>query len=283
MLSKVDKGSADYPNRLMTMAHSPATLWFAGRLPVQAGKALAVVGSRAAGLAGITRARDLAFHAASRGWAVISGGAYGIDAAAHEGALDAGAPTFAVLGCGADVTYPDRHEDLFHRIRETGGLLSEYPPGTQPRKGQFPARNRLIVALSDAVIVVEAARRSGALITAGIAARRGCPVFAVPGSSGTDALLNAGRAFSITEIGEVEDALGGKAMPDRSVVRHLTPVPSRLVELVAAVSARPGGADELSRRLTQPIAAVLVALTEAEIEGFIRRGPGGQYEVRRGN
>ena len=123
---------------------------------------------------------------AGKGIVIISGGAFGIDAAAHEGALAAAAaPTFAVLGCGVDVTYPDRHGPLFARIVATGGLLSEYAPGTPPRAGQFPARNRIIAALGDAVIVVEAAYRSGALITAALARSLGRPVLAVPGSSGT--------------------------------------------------------------------------------------------------
>src|SRR5262245_16478731 len=168
-VSKVERGSADYPVRLMNAARPPSTVWFAGALPPTTGRALAIVGSRAATRAGVDRAHGLGRDAAAGGWSVVSGGALGIDAAAHEGALALPVRTFAVLGCGVDVVYPDRHRTLFGRICANGGLLSEHPPGTQPRRQQFPSRNRLIVALADAVVVVEAAHRSGALITARIA------------------------------------------------------------------------------------------------------------------
>src|SRR6185436_17484206 len=129
---------------------------------------------------------------ARRGWAVVSGGAFGIDAAAHAGALDAGAETYAVLGCGVDVVYPDRHAALFARIAGRGGLISQFAPGTRPHMKHFPQRNAVVAGLCDAVIVVEAALKSGALITAEVARKAGQRLLAVPGTPGTDALLSAG-------------------------------------------------------------------------------------------
>ncbi len=277
---QVDRDSADYPHRLMTLADPPSRLWFSGRLPPAAGKALAIVGSRAATGVGRACARQLATDAGERGWAVISGGALGIDAAAHEGALKVGAPTFALLGCGVDVVYPDRHESLFGEIAKSGGLLSEYPPGEPPRKGQFPARNRLIVALSDAVVVAEAARRSGALITARIAADRGCPVFALAGSPGADEFIASGRARRVAGFDEIEGALAGRAPAEP---RESPAIPEALAAVVGALREVPDTADGLARRLALPIALVIGRLTEAELEGWVKRGSGGRYEVYRGH
>src|SRR4051794_25565339 len=155
-LEMVVRGEPHYPVRLLGIARPPRQLWVAGALPDPDRPALAIVGSRKASGAGCERARDLAGSFARRGWVIVSGGAFGIDAAAHEGALAAGGETYAVLGCGVDVVYPDRHEKLFARITGQGGLLSEYPLGEQPRPGQFPVRNRIIAGLADAVLVVEA-------------------------------------------------------------------------------------------------------------------------------
>ena len=146
-VEEIALGESGYPSRLLLLSDAPAVLWVRGCVPADGGRAVAVVGARAASGAGCARARVLARELAQKGVVVISGGAFGIDAAAHEGALEAAAaPTFAVFGCGVDVTYPDRHVRLFARIAAKGGLLSEYPPGTPPRAGQFPARNRILAA-----------------------------------------------------------------------------------------------------------------------------------------
>ena len=235
----------------------------------------AIVGARAATAAGRERSREIALGLGGAGAAIISGGAFGIDAAAHEGAMDAGAATFAVLGCGTDVTYPDRHASLFVRVAASGGLLSEYRPGTPPRAGQFPARNRIIAGLADGVIVVEAALRSGALITARLGRELGRPLFAVSGSPGTDALLRAGHAFPVTSAAEIA---GGRF--------DAAPVPTppardfgRLTVIVDAISTGAETPADLCKHTGMALPAVLAILAEAELEGFVKRAAGNTYEV----
>ena len=202
-----------YPGRLLELHDPPAELHLCGEhleLLAWERPVVAIVGSRRAGDAGLGMARELARGAAAAGALVVSGLALGVDAAAHEGALAAGAPTLAVLGCGPDVAYPRTNRGLYARILAAGLIVSEYPPGTEPAPWRFPARNRLIAALADAVVVVEAKVRSGALITADHALDLGRDVLAVPGwpafsgAGGTNALLKAGAGL----IESVEDLNG---------------------------------------------------------------------------
>src|SRR5205085_109629 len=154
----VPAGTLDFPRRFQDLKRPPQGLWVRGRAPAPGEMMLAIVGSRATRKASCDRVASLAASLARSGarsrCAVLSGGALGIDAAAHRGALAAGGATFAVLGCGVDVVYPDRHARLYDDLAATGGLISEYEPGTPPRYGQFPARNRIIAALAEAVLVV---------------------------------------------------------------------------------------------------------------------------------
>jgi DNA processing protein len=280
-VDQIARGEAGYPSRLLLLSDAPAVLWVRGHVPQDGVRAVAVVGARAASGAACARARVLATELASKGTVVISGGAFGIDAAAHEGALAAAAaPTFAVFGCGVDVTYPDRHGPLFARIAATGGLLSEYALGTPPRAGQFPARNRIIAALGDAVVVVEAAYRSGALITAALARCLGRPVLAVPGSSGTDRLLQSGRAWPVTSAADVEEVLAGRRPLSAS---EAEPPTGTIASLLAALREGAGSPAALSRKIGLPLPEVMAALVEAELDGWLCRIPGNQYEViRRG-
>jgi DNA processing protein len=235
---------------------------------------VAIVGARAASLAGCSRAKALAERAAELGWAVVSGGALGIDAAAHRGALAARRPTFAVLGCGIDVVYPDRHAALFEEIAASGGLLTEYPPGTPPRGRQFPARNRLVAALADLVVVVEARIGSGALVTARLAARLGRRLLAVPGSPGTEALLTSGAAERIDDDAGLAVALsGGPAAPARVPPAFLVP----LLGALRGLPARRGAPVELALKLGLSLPDTLALVAEAELDGWIRRVPGGGF------
>ncbi len=183
---------------------------------------VAIVGSRRATPQGLALARDLAAALVERGAVIVSGLAHGIDAAAHEGALRAGGTTVAVLGCGVDVPYPRRNRDLARRIRERGALVSEYWPGTPPAPWRFPARNRIVAGLAGAVAVVEAGRRSGALITADFALELGRPVLAVPGwpgavaSEGCNALLRAGAALLETAEDVIAEMSGRRLARGRA-------------------------------------------------------------------
>ena len=271
----IEPSDAAYPAQLRDLSSPPKSLWFAGRLPAAGQRLVAIVGARAASRAGCDHAHALAAELGRGGAAIVSGGAFGIDAAAHEGALASGASTFAVLGCGTDVVYPDRHADLFGRITASGGLLSEYPPGTKPRQGQFPARNRIIAGLAQAVIVVEAAMRSGALITARLSRDLGRILFAVPGSPGTDATLRAGHALSATSAADIERVLaGGQPLPAPG-----PPAPRPMAPLLDAIALGADAPASLCERLGMPLPSILAILAEAELEGFVRRAAGNTYEV----
>ena len=282
-VAHVDSSDGHYPQALLRLGRRPARLWYRGKLPAP-GVAVAIVGSRAASGEGCRRAFSLARELGEAGLTIVSGGAFGIDAAAHAGALAAGAATFAVLGCGVDVVYPDRHADLFQRIVATGGgLLSEHEPGTPPRARQFPSRNRLIAALCRAVVVVEAEMRSGSLITARWAVDLGMPVLASAGSPGADSLLAMPYAATMRQSGDVLDVLAGR-VPERSpqlVLPWSKPADGALERVYRALSTGRASPEVLASRLDLPIGELMGLLGQAELEGRVRRSSGGLYEVSR--
>ena len=212
----VARSAPAFPPLLRAVHDPPAGLFVRGAAAPEllARPAVAIVGARACSGYGASVARTLARDLARAGLVVVSGLARGIDAEAHRGALDAGGTTVAVLGCGIDRDYPAAHAELARRIAETGGIVSEYEPGVEPAPWRFPARNRIIAALADAVVIVEARSRSGALITVDLAMEIGRPIYAVPGeitsnlSEGTNDLLRHGHAKAITSARDVLDTLG---------------------------------------------------------------------------
>jgi DNA processing protein len=201
---------AEFPKRLLTLSDCPTGLFVKGELPGDGIPAAALVGSRECSYYGRNTAKAIGKTLAGAGVQVISGLARGIDAAGHEGALEAQGRTFGVLGCGPDVVYPWENKVLYEWVAKAGGLISEYPPGTGPKAWHFPARNRIISGLSDCVAVVEAGIKSGSLITASFALEQGKDIWAAPGrmgdflSKGTNKLIQDG-ALTITEP---EDILG---------------------------------------------------------------------------
>jgi DNA processing protein len=218
------------------------------------GPAVAIVGARAASQLGMDRAHAIARHLAERGVHIVSGGALGIDGAAHRGALAGGGTTTVVLGCGCDVAYPSRHEALFERVLHTGGaLISKHADGIQPRRGTFLARNPLIAALADACVVVEADARSGSLATARAARKLGRIVVAWPGSRGCELLLASGAAV-VEQPSDVDAALAGEPrMPQRSVDPD-----DQLVR--AALEAGARSVEQIVSQTRLPVRVVLSAL-----------------------
>lgn len=191
----------------------PEQLWYRGNQTALDSLRVAIIGARACSSYGRSIARGLSMELAQKGVTVISGLARGIDSEAHRGALEAGGQTVAVMATGPDRIYPHAHAELGERITESGLLVTEFPPGTEPAPWRFPARNRIIAALSDIVVVVEARDRSGSLITADFALDYGIPLMAVPGeltsllSEGTNRLLADGKAAFCTGAGSILDLL----------------------------------------------------------------------------
>lgn len=279
-----------YPPRLLHARDAPAVLHAAGslrhleRLGEDEERTVAIVGTRQASRDGLAVARALGRDLALAGVPVVSGMALGIDAAAQTGALDGGGLSVAVLAGGAETAYPRSKQALHRRLVDRGLVVSELPPGTRPWRWAFPARNRTIAGLADLTVVVEAAERSGSLITAELAMRLGREVAAVPGpvmldiSRGSNALLRDG-ALLVRDAQDVLDALfgvGGAPAVRRTRPLDLEP---RLVALLDAVAA---GRDTVGALAgTSPDAAeqALVGLTELELRGLLRREIGGRYAV----
>ncbi|MDO4324331.1 MAG: DNA-processing protein DprA [Lachnospiraceae bacterium] len=193
-----------YPKRLRGLSDRPYGLFYRGRLPQEERKTVAVVGARMCTRRGKERAEQIAAGIAGAGGQVVSGAAYGIDGAAQWSALSSGGMSFGILGCGADRCYPAGHAQLFEHLAQEGGLISEFPPGTAPMRMHFPMRNRIISGLSDVVVVVEARKKSGSLITAEFAAEQGRIVMAVPGrpedelSEGCNELISQGAGMILS-------------------------------------------------------------------------------------
>ncbi len=269
-----------YPPALRTIPDPPARLYVRGRLREEDRLAVAVVGARRASPYGVAVARRLASDLARCGVTVVSGLARGIDAAAHEGALEAGGRTVAVLGCGPDVVYPPEHARLMAKIIASGAVLSEHPPGTPPLRHHFPRRNRLISGLSLGVVVVEGRADSGALITADCALEQGREVFAVPGpvTSPTSALPHRLVQQGAKLVRGVEDILEELRLPVRVPPPGAT---SQLAGAEEAVYARltldPQHLDAVALQCGLPVAEVSRALVALELRGLVRALPGLRY------
>jgi DNA processing protein len=295
----------EYPESLRAIPNPPRLLYVRGTLRAEA-RRIAVVGARDASEAGLRLAHGFGDAFARAGVEVVSGGARGIDAAAHEGALWAQGTSIAVLGCGIDVVYPWENRHLFARLANGGGaVISEFAPGTQPMPRNFPRRNRTVAGLSAAVVVVRAASRSGALITAEHAAAQGRRVFAVPGdpgnplAAGSNALLLDRKADLAVDPRDVLTALdwplpalaagddashpappashpeSGKADTDTEIVDAAAVKLWRLLD-----ETTPAHVDDLALRAQIPAGEALGKLAELELKGMVLQRPG-KYFLRR--
>ena len=272
----------DYPRQLLETADPPCLLYIKGRIDLLSRPALAVVGSRNATPQGVDNAESFARAASQAGLTIVSGLALGCDAAAHRGGLSGPGSTIAVIGTGADRIYPARNQALAHSIAGHGAIVSEFPLGTPPLAGNFPRRNRVIAGLARGVLVVEAAERSGTLITARLAGEQGRDVFAIPGSihsplsKGCHKLIKQGAKLveSAQDILE-EMGLAGGAVQTESASEALDESSSRVL---AALGYDPCTIDMLLDRSGLTADALYPILLSMELEGRIATLPGGLYQ-----
>lgn len=276
----------DFPALLANIPDPPALLYVRGHWPPSPG--LAVVGSRRAGAESLHMVRALCRELASGGVCVVSGLARGIDTAAHWGALDAGGLTVAVLGCGIDRIYPAENAKLFAQIAEQGTLISEYPPGTPPLAGHFPARNRIVSGLSRGVLIAEAAPGSGSLITAEYALEQGREVFALPGPpyahqcSGSNALLKDG-AHLVTEARDILDLLWSELpqAPRAIAEASQSSFSHEALDILGHLGANALHIDEIVRKSGLTPMEVSAILLHLELQGGVRQLPGMHYQRMR--
>lgn len=297
----VSYGLSGYPAGLGHLHRPPPVLWLEGPRELPDGRAVAVVGTRKSTGYGRRMARDLAGGLAAAGWTVVSGMAAGIDGAAHRAALDAGGPTVGVLGSGLDHRYPRVNRDLYGRMRREGLLASEFEPGLPPAPGLFPRRNRIIAALAEAVVVVQAGRRSGTSITVGHALELGREVLAVPGPVGPEAsrgvheMLREG-ATPATCAADVVAALGGPstdevpgdgdggqdgpAAPGRDLLAALFGRDAgEAVAICRGLASGPRHADDLAAESGLDPGTAAALLCRLELEGLVRGLPGGRFAL----
>jgi DNA processing protein len=281
-------GEPEYPAGLASLPEAPPFLLVRGRLGREDALAVAIVGSRQATEYGLRVAARLGTDLAARGVTVVSGLARGVDTAAHQGALGAGGRTVAVFGCGLDVIYPGENRPLVERVVESGAAVSQFPMGTRPMAGHFPMRNRVIAGLTLGTVVVEAADRSGALITARFAAELGREVYAVPGnvssavSAGTNRLIQDGAKL----VAGWEDVVAEWPPAWRAALRT---VPARAAgvpdgepdpgerRLLALLGDEPLPIDAVIERSGASSGQVAAGLVRLELQGLVRQLPGQRY------
>ena len=270
-----------YPEKLAVIEDAPLVLWAIGNPLLMQETQVGIVGSRHASHNALRHAKSLSRSLADAGLVITSGGAKGIDAVCHQATLDKNGHTIAILGCGIDVVYPKINRSLFNDIKQRGLLLSEYPLGTQPRPGHFPRRNRLISALSDIIVVVEAALKSGSLVTAAHALEHGKDIFAMPGDignpncEGCHQLIRDG-AFLLTSAQDIIEHLNWQSgsifcAPARSY-EHLTPVQKQIVQILQCDQFP---LDTLAHHLNLAVHQLLEPILELELSGIIEQLPGG--------
>ena len=274
-------GDTDYPQLLLQTADPPLLLYVKGRRELLNRPALAIVGSRNATAQGIANAEEFAQTLSDAGVTIVSGLALGIDAAAHRGGLAGAASILAVVGTGLDVVYPARNRDLAHQLAARGTLVSEFALGTPALAANFPRRNRLISGISRGCLVVEAALKSGSLITARLANEQGREVFALPGSihsplaKGCHALIKQGAKL-VDSVNDILEELSLNTVPPAA--RDLPALDVDAARLLDLLGYEPSGLDRLCTRSGLEANNVSALLLKLEIQGLIENLPGGQYQ-----
>jgi DNA processing protein len=277
-MEAIVRGHEGYPEGFHRLIHPPGVLFLRGHGEILKRPGVAIVGSRKATTRAREAARRLGAAVARAGTPVVSGLAFGVDAAAHRGALEAPGPTVAVMGRGADRSYPRAHAALFERIVDEGLVVSEFPPGTPPAPHHFPRRNRIIAALSSCVVVVEAGPKSGALHTVEHALDLGLDVWAVPGPfeeafcAGSNRLLSEGARALIS----IEDFLAEVTGIRSESARTVPPEPEKAMVL-GFLEDGPRSVDDLARAADVDVQRMLAVLAELELHGWVERSPGMRF------
>ena len=250
-----------YPSRLKQIASPPYALYYKGKLPSERQKTVAIIGARECSEYGRTMTREYANELAKQGIQVISGMARGIDGVAQKSALEAGGESYAVLGCGVDICYPREHYTLYQDIEANGGILSEFPVGTEPLKQHFPARNRIISGLSDVILIMEAKEKSGSLITADMALEQGKDIYALPGLA-TSTLISP------------KDFLMELGICDNSRMKNLTENKIILESdeniVYSCLDFQPKNPGYISAVTKLPIQTIMDVLIRLQLKGLIR-------------
>lgn len=272
-----------FPERLREIPESPGCIYLKGRLPDPVEMTVGIIGARDGTEYGKMVARTLAKELSEYGISIISGMAYGIDTAAHEGALLGGGKTYAVLGCGVDICYPAINKKLYSKIQEEGGIISEYPEGSPPLPHHFVARNRLIAGLSDILIVVEAKERSGTFITVDRALEQGKQVFVVPGritdplSRGCNRLLMEGASLCLSKE-DILSCFSIEAGKDNEKKPNLKGEEKRIYN---ALDLEGKHIDALYKELGIPLQSLYSVLVKMEIEGYCESFSSSYYRKKK--
>ncbi|MFO8143938.1 MAG: DNA-processing protein DprA [Dehalococcoidales bacterium] len=276
VLTRHDEG---YPSRLKEVYDCPPLIYVRGKLMPEDEWCLAVVGTRRATVYGRQIAEEITTDLARSGITIVSGLARGIDSVAHRAALEAGGRSIAVFGCGLDTIYPAENASLASRIAEQGALISEYPPGTKPRADRFPRRNRIMSGLSLGVLVVEAGKSSGAMITAQLALEQNREVFAVPGSIlspasvGTNHLIQEGAKL-VSGYRDILEELSLSEVAHQMEIKEVVPASETETALLKYIGAEPVHIDEVCRSSGLPVSQVSSSLAMMEIKGMVKQmGP----------
>ncbi len=279
-----------YPSRLKPFDDSPVCLFYKGEIELNPARTLGIVGTRNPTIYGIQQCENLVRDLSGSGVTICSGLAFGIDSVAHRSAVQAGVPTWGILANGLGSIYPKAHTRLAHRMLDKGGLMSEHPADMRPEKEFFPMRNRIIAALSDALVVVESGKTGGSLITAEFANRYGREVFAVPGrvqddrSAGCHLLIKNHKAYLMESAEDILKQLGwdDESGPKSRQPDLLGPIEEQGKKIINLLrESGPKGVDEIAWASALSISETVSQLLDLECNGWVRTLPGNQYMVVR--